>query len=107
MNYFIYVIGPDNPPLKIGITNNCERRLRSLQTGHCEKLKIYHQEPVDRNLAKTFESIVHHNLKLKRTHGEWFNITVEQAINEIKFVLIRYSDEIGLKDRFKSKLLLL
>lgn len=106
MEYFIYVIGPENPPIKIGITNNCNRRLKSLQTGHSQKLLIHHQESVNKELAKTFESIIHKNLKIKKTHGEWFNISVEQAINEIKYVLIRYQDEIGLKHRHKNKLLL-
>lgn len=105
MSYFIYVIGPKDPPVKIGISNNCEQRLGNLQTGHSERLFIYHQEPVDVALAKTFESIIHKNLNPKRLVGEWFNITVEEAIHEIQFALIRYADEPGLKHRFKHRLL--
>jgi predicted GIY-YIG superfamily endonuclease len=105
MTAFLYVIGPLKPPIKIGITKNCEKRLMNLQTGHSEKLFIHHREPIDSGLAKTFESIIHENLRLKRTHGEWFNISIDEAINEIKWALIRYENEPGLKHRYKNRLL--
>lgn len=105
MSYFIYVIGPKTPPVKIGITNNCEKRLMNLQTGNDEKLYVHHSEPVDRNLARVFEGIIHRQLNYKCTHGEWFDITPEEAINHIRFALIRYQDEPGLKHRFKQRLL--
>lgn len=105
MQSFIYVIGPATPPIKIGITKNCQRRLKNLQTGHSSVLQIHHAEQVDAAIAKTLESIIHKNLRLKKTQGEWFNISVEEAINEIKFAVIRWCDEPSLVQRHKSKLL--
>ena len=106
MSYFIYVIGPKDPPIKIGITGDCEQRLKSLQTGHSQKLYIHYREPVDKKIAKLYEGIIHKNLKHNQTHGEWFDIPIEDAINEIKWCLIRYENEENLIFKKKSGLIL-
>ena len=107
MNHFVYVIGPAEPPIKIGISKNCEKRVKSLQTGHSQKLLLHYAEPVSPELARVFEQIIHNNLRLQKTQGEWFNISVEDAINEIKWAIIRYSEEPNLKQQFKNRTLLI
>lgn len=97
MSHFVYVIGPAEPPIKIGISKNCDKRLKSLQTGHSQKLLLHYSEPVDPKLARVFERIVHKNLSLQKTQGEWFNIPIEDAINEVKWAIMRYSDELERK----------
>lgn len=106
MSYFIYVIGPKEPPIKIGITGDCEQRLKSLQTGHSQRLHIHYKEQVDKKIAKLYEGIIHQNLKHKQTHGEWFDISIEDAINEIKWCLIRYENEENIVYKKKAGLLL-
>ena len=106
MSYYIYVIGPKEPPIKIGITGNCEQRLKSLQTGHSQRLFIHHRELVDRKNAKLYEGIIHKNLKHNQTHGEWFNISIDDAINEIKWCFIRYENEQNLAYKKRAGLIL-
>ncbi|MDX2557636.1 GIY-YIG nuclease family protein [Streptomyces stelliscabiei] len=67
----VYLIGsPTSPLVKIGWTDNPERRLRHLQTG----------SPVPLQLLALFEggSIVeaelHRRFADKRRHGEWFDL---------------------------------
>jgi hypothetical protein len=94
MNY-IYVIGGTSKPYKIGITNNPTRRLKNLQTGHPSKLKIYHLEPIPDDQIRLIEQNIHKTIKYKKTHGEWFDIILEDAIAEVKFARIRYlKDEV-------------
>jgi len=106
MSYFIYVIGPKEPPIKIGITGDINQRLRSLQTGHSSKLFVHHQEEItDSKTAKLFEGIIHKNLKHLQTHGEWFNLSIEDAINHVKWCIIRYENEPNLSYRKRAGLL--
>lgn len=88
---YIYIIGTNQPPYKIGITINPEQRLRSLQTGFPYPLKILYLEKCLINEYKQLEKEIHNTLSYKRTKGEWFNLDLDQAIHEIKFVIIRFS----------------
>lgn len=101
MSSYIYVIGPDKPPIKIGVTTDLDIRLKAIQTGNSQKLQVHYIEEVDPNHAYLYEKIIHKNLKLQNTHGEWFDISIEDAINEIKWCLIRYENEINLANKIK------
>jgi len=87
---FIYVIGGTEKPYKIGITNNPTIRLKNLQTGHPSKLRIHHIEPIPDDQVRLLEQTIHKTIKHKKTHGEWFDIDLEQAIAEVKYARIRY-----------------
>lgn len=94
MNY-IYVIGGTEKPYKIGITNNPERRLKNLQTGHPYELKIHYKEEIPESQVRLIEQTIHKTIKHKQTKGEWFDISLEDAIAEVKFARIRYlKDEV-------------
>lgn len=105
MNYYIYIISSKNSPVKIGITHDCEERLRNLQTGHSEKLTIHHRELVDKNKARILEQIIHKQLNYKRTHGEWFDISIDDAIKQVQWCLIRFEDDPLLEYKFKNNLI--
>lgn len=107
MSYYIYVIGPKEPPIKIGITGDLNQRLRNLQTGHGKELFIHHYETIaDSKTAKLFESIIHKNLKHLQTYGEWFDISIEDAIDHVKWCIIRYENEPNLLFKKRAGLLL-
>lgn len=92
---YVYVIGGTEKPYKIGITNNPERRLKNLQTGHPFELKIHHIEQIPESQVRLIEQTIHKTIKHKQTHGEWFDISLEDAISEVKFARIRYlKDEV-------------
>jgi hypothetical protein len=83
---YVYVIaGSDAGPSKIGRCIDTEERLRAIQTGSHERLRIYHVEPVG-NAASTIEAAVHGALADRRTGGgrKWFNITPDGATGVIR-----------------------
>lgn len=98
MTIHIYVIAAHKEgPVKIGFSADPEERLKQLQTGHPEPLTLYYSLSFEKKQAKLMERIIHKTIKLHRTHGEWFDISVDSAIAEVDFALIRYGDEINLR----------
>ena len=90
---YIYVIGGTDKPYKIGISNDPKRRLKDLQTGHPNKLKIHYKEKVPTDQVRLIEQTIHKTINHRRTHGEWFDLELDQAIAEVKFARIRYVKE--------------
>ena len=78
----VYVIGTGLGPVKIGIAADVTARLRKLQTGHPEKLHVLFQAPSPD--AAEIEYVSHRLLAGARLSGEWFSVTVEQAIWAIR-----------------------
>ncbi len=95
METFLYVIAASpEGPCKLGRSNDPERRLRQLQTGHSEYLRLYYREAVDASEVSAMERAVHKVIAFKRMKGEWFRITVEDAIAEIKHAIMFHSDNL-------------
>ena len=89
MNYYVYVIGPDKGPIKIGFTNNLENRLRTIQTGNPERIKIHYSiEFKSEKDMRAAEKKIHKSLSHKRKKGEWFNILPEDAKLELEYLEI-------------------
>jgi len=89
----MYVIGTNNRPdgpVKLGISADPPRRVGQLQTGHADRLQLFHSELVSDDKARLFERLLHKSLNHKRTRGEWFDVTVEQAIADVQHTVIRY-----------------
>lgn len=101
----IYVIGPKGGPYKIGFSANPTARLSSLQTGTTDYLILHYKEETDTEIAKVIEKLIHRQLAHKRIRGEWFDVSLEEAIGEVRFAFIRWEDEPALSFRFKRKLL--
>ncbi len=91
---FIYVIASSSNSVKIGYSAHPDRRLGQLQTGHEKKLEVVHKEPVTDKDAPILEKLIHRANRHLCLHGEWFNLTHEQAIQEVQFAVIRYSDDL-------------
>lgn len=104
-NNYIYIIGSDEPPFKIGITNNLDKRLKNLQTGHPKLLKIHEYKEVTSDKVRLLERVIHRHLKMYRTHGEWFDISLENARLELEFALIRYENDPTVAMRLKDHLI--
>jgi aryl-alcohol dehydrogenase-like predicted oxidoreductase len=94
---FLYVIGTNERYQKIGFSANVERRLKSLQTGNPDKLTIHHVEPVPKEQVRLLERKIHKDLAHYRLKGEWFNLTSQEAVDLLKFNLIRWLDDNTLK----------
>ena len=70
---FIYFIQetPDGP-IKIGKTENVNKRLTSLQTSCSRELKVLHSFHVDDCDVDAVEGYLHNCFRNKRLKGEWF-----------------------------------
>lgn len=65
-------------PCKLGIAKNPHMRLIDLQVGHPHPLKVFHiSERVD---GPQEEARIHVYLAHKRLSGEWFQVTVAEAV---------------------------
>lgn len=92
---FVYVIASDQSPnqVKIGMSRDPSRRVKQLQTGHATLLQVFHKQAFPAKNTRMIEQIIHKNLGHLKLKGEWFSLTVEEAIAEVEFALIRYGDE--------------
>lgn len=99
---FIYVIGSNNPPYKVGISKDPNRRLKNLQTGHPYPLEIHLLKETDVAKTKLLETVIHRHLKLYKTNGEWFNLSLEDIKLEVEFAIIRYGEDPILKSMLRA-----
>jgi len=73
---FLYVLSCENK-LKIGVTGNIEKRIKGLQTGNPNTIKLEYIE--ERYLPHKAEKYLHKYFQKHRMIGEWFSgITVHQ-----------------------------
>jgi predicted GIY-YIG superfamily endonuclease len=78
---FVYVIGPKAGPYKIGISRDINKRLRDLGSGSPVRLFLmWKQLFSDRVDARAVEAELHNALASSWSHGEWFDIPLEEAI---------------------------
>lgn len=85
------MIGDTVSPYKIGFTKDPDKRLRTLQTGNPKKLQIHYKEMIGENEVKYIEKQIHKELKRKQVSGEWFNVSLDDAISEVKYAVMRYT----------------
>lgn len=82
--HFIYVIGREQGPVKVGITSSPGARLSTIQTGCPFKIEILHlRECRDRQHAIEHEEIFHGVYGDRRLAGEWFDISADLAIEGV------------------------
>ena len=94
---YIYIIGTDRPPYKVGISTNPQKRLRELQTGHPERLHVLHEQPTQSDRTRLLERVIHRHLKHRRLEGEWFDMDLEDLVMQIEFAMIRYAEDPNLR----------
>jgi hypothetical protein len=104
MTSYVYIIGADAPPYKVGISRDPVKRLKALQTGHPARLKIHHVVATPAAKTRLLETVIHANLKLHRCEGEWFDIPLDKLKLEVEYVMIRYADDPVLGLRVKQGL---
>ncbi len=86
MSYLYVIAASDNGPVKLGLSIHPEKRVKQLQTGSVETYHLYHKELVEVSCLKKAEKSLHRLLSHKRMRGEWFDLTVTDAIDEVKFI---------------------
>lgn len=84
---YVYVIGAEDGPQKIGVANDPQSRRAMLQTGNPSLLGVAAAVPVARRHALAVEKQAHRILKSKRIRGEWFNVSPEEAADAIRLAV--------------------
>lgn len=73
MSYLYFIAPPEKSYVKIGISDDVDRRLKQFQTAHWETLKVIRKiKCKDRKEAQFLETELHRKFSRKRVKGEWF-----------------------------------
>jgi predicted GIY-YIG superfamily endonuclease len=77
---YLYVIGRERGPVKIGVSVSPNARLAQLQTGCPFQCELLHAEPLsNREEALFHEHEFHEICATKRLSGEWFKMDFDAA----------------------------
>lgn len=79
MKYVYLISDINNYTYKIGISNNPEKRLKSLQTGNDRILRILYKV-ICKNYNQV-ENALHNKYCFLKVNGEWFELTEEDVKN--------------------------
>lgn len=79
---YVYLIqNLETSRYKIGISKNPSKRIKQLQTGSGEELKLIHTYESDN--ARKIETALHNRYSPQNTYGEWFEISL---LEEVVFI---------------------
>lgn len=85
MNVYLYIMESKQADVsfyKIGVTNNLDKRLKSIRTGNPNKVNYIYTE-LNKDAYK-LERWLHAQFSKKRLEGEWFtSITVKEIRRKI------------------------
>lgn len=80
---YVYLIqNLETSRYKIGVSKNPSKRLKQLQTGSGEELKLVHT--FETNNARKIESALHRIYMQHKTMGEWFDLSLSEELIFIK-----------------------
>ena len=96
----VYLIRANDGRYKIGIAKNPKKRIRQLQTGNSDPLKLI--ETYQSENASKIETIFHNHYSYGKQVGEWFDLSIEE---ESRFKCIcenmdKVLDLVQKKDKF-------
>lgn len=63
---------------KIGVSKNPKKRLKQLQTGSGEEIKLIHE--FKSNFPRKVETALHNRYGHLKAHGEWFSLTLSEEV---------------------------
>ena len=76
---FVYLIqNLETSKYKIGISKHPKKRLKQLQTGSGEDLKLIHIYESDD--ARKIETTLHNRYSPDKARGEWFNLSLSEEV---------------------------
>lgn len=82
---YVYVIGTEDGPVKVGMSDSPQSRLASLQTGSAVKLNLlFARKARDRDHALYHENMFHEVYAEHRMAGEWFDLPADEAIEGVE-----------------------
>jgi hypothetical protein len=105
--HFIYVIGREEGPVKVGVSSYPAGRLSTIQTGCPFKIDILHlRECRDRQHALKHEGSFHRVYADERLSGEWFDLEADYAIEcvDMGFEFEEYFEQEARRERMAAEL---
>ncbi len=82
----LYVIGPNEGPFKIGYAKDARKRANGFQTGSHADLIVHFSRELSLAVCRRAERQAHLILWSNRVRGEWFDVTLERAIEVVSSV---------------------
>lgn len=80
---YVYLI-VSGSAVKIGIAENPQKRLVTLQIGHHDDLRIYHTfQCADKLEAAQLETLLHRRYASDKLRGEWFSTDPEKIVADV------------------------
>jgi predicted GIY-YIG superfamily endonuclease len=79
MKYIYLIQSLENGYYKIGVSKNPQKRLLQLQTGNSSKLNLVEYYPSE--YANKIEKTIHNFLSHQKKEGEWFDISLLEALS--------------------------
>ena len=84
---FVYIIGPESGPVKVGQSASPDQRALQLRSHTSERLFVMGQYPVGKALALSVEHYAHWLLRDRHIGREWFDVTRDEAEAAIRKAL--------------------
>jgi hypothetical protein len=81
---FLYVIVSERGHVKVGFSNDVEKRRAALQGASAAGLTVYAREAIDCLYPREAEGMAHKLLERYRLRGEWFDCHPEMALAAVK-----------------------
>lgn len=89
MQFYVYFVQEvkvsKSAPVKVGVTCDIKRRMRTMQTGNPRELKlVVLLGPMERNEAFEYEKQLHGTFNYMRLRGEWFSGKLLARISNLR-----------------------
>lgn len=81
---FVYIIGPEQGPVKVGQSHSPDKRALQLRSHPSEKLFVLGKYPVGKAIALSVERYAHWILRDKHIGREWFEVSRDEAEKAIR-----------------------
>lgn len=89
----VYLLQSENGLYKIGVSKNPTKRVRQLQTGNGEKIRLVHTYST--NIPFLLEKTLKNLFDVDHVNGEWFKLSLEDELTFLD-VCKKYDDNLSL-----------
>lgn len=94
----IYVVEKESGAVKIGISQDAEKRIRTLsKQGGFKIMNLFHTNPCSN--AREIEHQMHIKYKEFRIDGEWFKVSFDDSVKSLKEIFDKKASFIPKEDK--------
>ena len=89
--FWIYVLGHEDGPQKVGFSNDPDTRARTLKVAGRPHFIVHYRHEVPPHDVRFIEQLAHHLLEDKALGREWFDVTPDEAARAVASAVERYA----------------